>query len=334
MALSKSKDTSSSQNNDEQNDSSHRRPILHHLNADSSWLLQLPHPHSKPGQRTFFNILIDPWLTGPQSDVASWFSTQWHSESPAYASIADVEELAWKTESIIDKSATRNSPIDVVAISHEFTDHCHRETLMQLPVTVPVLAPPKAAGVVSAWKHFDHVCEMLPFPQHSGELALPYWVRVSRVQDESDALYYHSAVVVAFKSRADGEDVEEFVMYTPHGVGVSAVEKMRETAPSLRPLCLIHGLHDVKLSVVQQLNLGGHHGLNVYRALKSDSCYWVGTHDEQKKGGGLVSWFLHRNMITLGDALRQEKLLRMKAEDEDIKVLYEEIGNGEQKILV
>ena len=40
-----------------------RRPILTHLNADTSWLLQLPYPTDavKPAGRTRYNILIDPW---------------------------------------------------------------------------------------------------------------------------------------------------------------------------------------------------------------------------------------------------------------------------------
>ncbi len=51
------------------------RPLLVHLNADTSWLIQLPLPASqRVTDRARFNILIDPWLRGPQSDVASWFS--------------------------------------------------------------------------------------------------------------------------------------------------------------------------------------------------------------------------------------------------------------------
>lgn len=48
------------------------RPLLHHLNADTTWLLQLPRPQTavKKGGRYYYNILIDPWLSGGQSDVA------------------------------------------------------------------------------------------------------------------------------------------------------------------------------------------------------------------------------------------------------------------------
>jgi hypothetical protein len=43
---------------------SNRRPILTHLNADTTWLLSLPYPEGSdpPENRQRFNIVIDPWL--------------------------------------------------------------------------------------------------------------------------------------------------------------------------------------------------------------------------------------------------------------------------------
>ncbi len=45
-----------------------RRPILFHVNADTTWLLSLPFPVDAlcPPGRSRFNILLDPWLQGPQ----------------------------------------------------------------------------------------------------------------------------------------------------------------------------------------------------------------------------------------------------------------------------
>ena len=47
--------------------SSSRRPVLSHLNADTSWLLQLPYPPDaeRPPGRSRWNILIDPWFNAP-----------------------------------------------------------------------------------------------------------------------------------------------------------------------------------------------------------------------------------------------------------------------------
>ena len=132
-----------------------RRPILHHLNADTSWLLQVPRPANAVahGARIYYNVLIDPWFIGGQSDVARWFSQQWHAIESAVKSIAEVEELAREIEILaggiqlgkgreksIDAGADIETFIDAVAISHEFTDHCHKETLLEVHKDVPVFA--------------------------------------------------------------------------------------------------------------------------------------------------------------------------------------------------
>jgi hypothetical protein len=120
-----------------------RRPILHHLNADSSWLLQIPRPYcaTQRGGRIYYNILIDPWLAGPQSDVAKWFSQQWHADESALSSIKDVEDLIWDIEKAAGGGVEKDEgSIDAVAICHEFTDHCHKETLEEVGKDVPVFA--------------------------------------------------------------------------------------------------------------------------------------------------------------------------------------------------
>ena len=127
-----------------------RRPILHHLNADTSWLLQIPRPASavKHGSRIYYNILIDPWLQGGQSDVARWFSQQWHATESAVQTIAEVDEVARQIEIMAGGLRVRKGGdvsgeetyIDAVAISHEFTDHCHKETLLEVHPDVPVFA--------------------------------------------------------------------------------------------------------------------------------------------------------------------------------------------------
>lgn len=140
-----------------------QRPVLTHLNADTTWLLQLPYPqHALPASgRTHFNVLIDPWLQGPQSDVSSWFSKQWHVVEPSVKTIAelehrlrDVQELTriWndgsrrKSRKLSGRTVPARSYIDVVVISHEFTDHCHKETLQQVDKEVPVFATAVSLG--------------------------------------------------------------------------------------------------------------------------------------------------------------------------------------------
>lgn len=120
-----------------------RKPILTHLNADTSWLLQLPRPtdpKSLSGRR-WYNILIDQWFQGPQNDVASWFSSQWHAVQSSVQTIAELNSLLleieildytwqahnqqreWQSEDIPPRYASVDRPlsnfIDVVVISHE-----------------------------------------------------------------------------------------------------------------------------------------------------------------------------------------------------------------------
>lgn len=131
-----------------------RRPVLTHLNADTTWLLQLPYPQIPASGRTHYNILIDPWLRGPQSDVASWFSKQWHVVESSVQNIAELEERLQEVHRLThdlrenkrrsNKLSTQGPPdrsfVDVVVVSHEFTDHCHRDTLQQVDKSVPVFA--------------------------------------------------------------------------------------------------------------------------------------------------------------------------------------------------
>lgn len=67
--------------------------------------------------------------------------------------------------------------------------------------------------------------------------------------------------------------------------------------------------------------------------------YWIATHDEVKKGGGLVSWFLRRKIWTLEEALEEARIEALRGgkmdmdEDGFEDVHFEEVGNGESRIL-
>lgn len=332
------------------------RPLLHHLNADTSWLLQIPRPSawtdntrrkSHSSGRYWYNILIDPWLSGSQSDVASWFSQQWHASESSVPSVAKVEELAREIENLSNadrrlgahtKVQNENGEaedyghddgtfIDLVAISHEFSDHCHKDTLLTVDANVPVLATTKAFSLIKSWKHFRHVQEV---PSFSGTAAdyrerslapLPDWLSVSRLVSERDTLEYHSALMIAFDIHSDrygaGDGAHaEAVIYTPHGIHAPSLQNVADAEPAIRTLAFLHGLHAVELSR-QQLNLGAHNGLQAQRLLQAK--YWIGTHDEEKVGRGLVGWFLKREAFSLKDALVAEKDKQQNAADGLVK---------------
>ena len=56
--------------------------------------------------------------------------------------------------------------------------------------------------------------------------------------------------------------------------------------------------------------------------------YWVGTHDEVKKGGGFVSWFLRRRVWSVAEALKE---VSGEGDWEDVR--FQELRNGESRVL-
>lgn len=115
-----------------------------HLNTDASFLLTFePIPDFPPTSGhtpNSFTILLDPWIVGPSHIFHPSFSVSRH-----------------KVESCV-KSLTELPEVDLVIISQDKSDHCHKETLTQLPGTggkTLILAEPSAAKLIRSWKHFD-----------------------------------------------------------------------------------------------------------------------------------------------------------------------------------
>ncbi|KAI9805844.1 MAG: hypothetical protein M1825_000458 [Sarcosagium campestre] len=316
-----------------------RRPVLTHLNADTTWLMQLPYPAdvSPPKDRSYYNILIDPWLSGPQSDVAAWFSQQVHAAESSVRSIAELEDQLRREEGLSEDV----SPIDLVVVSHEFTDHCHQDTLLEVKPDTPVYATRKAVALIRSWGHFTNVFDTVAFVGQGADwrttsvCPLPKWVGISRLAYAGyDLLYFHSAVLVTF----DLGSGPEGIVYTPHGVSLEDIQHMPSACPPIRTLALLHGLHDISIAQWQraQLNLGAHNGLKVQRLLQSK--YWIGTHDEEKESRGIVARFLHRKDLTLKDALERERFDTEKSTGETFLADFDEstfhdLGNGQRLVL-
>ncbi|KAI8296477.1 hypothetical protein K4K56_003684 [Colletotrichum sp. SAR 10_98] len=307
------------------------RPILIHLNADTTWLIQLPYPdpESAPVGRKRFNILLDPWLQGPQSDVASWFSTQWHLVEPSIKTMAELNSLLANLENESDGDDDAEKPyIDAVAISHEFTDHCHQATLEELPKSTPVFATDKAADLIRSWNHFDSVTTTPAFSSSTEDwretlsvAGLPSWLGIGRVVTAGNALYYHSAVMIAFDLGKP-----ETILYSPHGIQASDLTSVRESC--FFTLALLHGLHDVRIWMTKQLNLGALNGIKAVG--ETGAKYWIATHDEVKTGGGLIAPLLVRTRYTLKEAVEaEEERLGDKAPDYE----FVELGSGDGLLL-
>ncbi|TVY38094.1 hypothetical protein LSUB1_G003821 [Lachnellula subtilissima] len=115
-----------------------------HLNADASFLLTFTpilQVSPSPGQSNrAFTIVLDPWISGASKIYHSKFSISTHNSPSCITSLRELPEP------------------DVVVISQNKTDHCHQETLTQLPrhggKTI-ILAEPAAAKMIRGWKYFD-----------------------------------------------------------------------------------------------------------------------------------------------------------------------------------
>ena len=341
------------------------RPILTHLNADTSWLLQLPYPPDVPRTRgrSRFNIILDPWFRGPQSDVARFFSTQWHLIESSVQTMAELEELLEEIEEIAQSCDVqlmnskharsdqdpKKSYIDAVVISHEFTDHCNKQTLLELEPDTPIFATRPAVDLIRSWKYFNLVQETPPFSAKDSDWRdtslrpLPSWIGISRMVTESDALYYHSAILITFDIYSRGVSgpsevltPAEAIIYTPHGIHAHDLSHLTSALPLVRTLALLHGLHDIKISV-KQLNLGAHNGLQAQRMCQAK--YWVSTHDEIKRESGFITAFLNRKVLTLREALSEERRNKGAITDESElanvrEVTFAELASGESLLLL
>lgn len=116
---------------------------IKHLNADSSFLLIFSPPYANyDPQGTYpgsYTILVDPWLSGPTKIYSSRFALTRHTVPSCIDSLADLPDP------------------DLVLVSQDKPDHCHKETLLQLPpsTSATILGASTAAKKIRSWKHFD-----------------------------------------------------------------------------------------------------------------------------------------------------------------------------------
>lgn len=318
-----------------------QRPLIHHLNADTSWLIQIPRNDGHP--RPYYNVLLDAWLQGPQIEFYSILHEQDHTVPSAFQTVAEIETFAHEIETkacalrgmkVPEKSST--GYIDVAACALRGTDHVNENTLRQLHPSVPVLVREDAEHLVKAYKHFETIVLLPHFQRDWRDTRLsviPEWLGIGCLTQKKDVQGIHKGIVVSFTST--GLEQAEAIIYTPHGIFVDEMAFLTSREPALRILALIHGLLNVKVGLswigYMDANLGAHNGLKLQRML--DAKHWVATHDESKIEKGLTSWILTQNPITLEQALEREKE-EARGEERDFgSPNFFPVGNGESLVL-
>ena len=351
-----------------------QRPILTHLNADTSWILQLPWKDAPVG-RSRFNVLIDPWFKDVQVDFVPWFSRQWHSTRSSVQSIAELNERLSKLETHDGPNSTLCNPnsfnghnpyIDAAVISHGYTDHCNKDTLLELDSETVILADEAAANTIRSWHYFAVVQELprlsnktldwMRFSTHT----LPNWLAIFQIAPSLDLTNTHSAVILCFNLEREESgnpqilEQSEAIVYTPHGLPPESLQILSQASPSIKPLLLIHGMHEVSVGWFGQiseslpyhlkrylqlfyLDLGALNGLRCWQTCRAK--YWVPTHDEIKLGKGLIGWFLRRNVLTLQEALTKQNEKKARRVSDDLSpaemncLHFHELGSGSSLVL-
>ena len=206
------------------------------LNADSSWLLSLDG----------VKVLVDPWFSASQVDFHPLFSRQFH-QSPQPL----VRELVRP---------------DYIFISHPFTDHCNKETLLQFSSEIPLIALPSVLNRIKKWGHFK---TLIPLD------ATPIPISVLKTKNA----LVHKAYLI--------ESLQNKIVYAPHGA------VLKENLD-----LLINAVITTTLQYQLPFFLGGTINLGLDKALQLQkqvgAKYLLTTHNEDKKGEGLVSLFAKR----------------------------------------
>ena len=249
---------------------------------------------------------------------------------------------------------SKNPYIDAVLVSHEYTDHCNQGTLVELDPDTPVFANKAAANIIRSWCHFTVVKDV---PQLSATAPdwrmfsvppLPSWLGIFRVAQHRDLSNTHTAVVICFNLHAkhngllslepQGDGSAEAVIYTGHGLRSENLGFLSHALPPIRPILLIHGLAEVFIGWLGQINLGAINGLECRE--KCGAKYWVATHDEVKHGKGLIQYLLRHNVLTLQEAIQKStstgagrQPIDIDEEQKTKDFQYVELNSGDSLIL-
>ncbi|MEN9973053.1 MAG: hypothetical protein RIS20_1400 [Bacteroidota bacterium] len=202
------------------------------LNADSSWLWEI----------NGLNVLVDPWFSESQVDFHPHFSTQYHLERQP--EISDIPRP------------------DFIFISHPFTDHCDRETLVQLSMEIPVICLPVIQRKMQKWKHFNQFLSL-----HEAPFLL------EKISKTGFLDLVHHAYLIS--------DGVSSMCYAPHGT-----RKIHD-AKAADILLTTVTTYELPFYLGGTVNLGLNKALQLAEILKVKTI--ISTHDEQKRQAGIVA---------------------------------------------
>ncbi|KAF2717677.1 hypothetical protein K431DRAFT_232612, partial [Polychaeton citri CBS 116435] len=296
------------------------------LNGDSTFLLTFAPPFA-PEKHAFdfpgsFTVLVDPWLSGTSSILHPKFQISRHVCDSTIKSLAELKRQP-----------------DLILVSQDKPDHCHRETLCSLPreCKTLILATPAAAKKIRSWNHFapgnvqimrpyaskhgDHTVRRIPIAPFS-TTSTPGEVTIANIATRFDLTNLHNAIGITYtppgttlKTRDGSHAAKTFsIVYTPHGLSYRTLQPYIE-----RHLAADHSLpvdalfHSINLEQNPKL-MGGlvangaPGGTHIASALQAR--HWISAHDEAKDNRGWATTWIKSRHFTKEHV---ERLLADKA---------------------
>jgi L-ascorbate metabolism protein UlaG (beta-lactamase superfamily) len=159
---------------------------------------------------------------------------------------------------------------DYIFISHPFTDHCNEETLLQFDKNIPVIALPSILKKIRKWDHFHQLMTLEE---------VPFKIQVLQTKNA----LVHKAYLI--------ESLQNKIVYAPHGAQLKKDINLKIDAVITTSL-----QYRLPFFLGGTINLGLGTALQLQKQLKAKLL--IDTHNEDKKGEGLVSWFAKRKFYT------------------------------------
>ncbi|ROW01921.1 hypothetical protein VMCG_05510 [Cytospora schulzeri] len=344
------------------------RPILTSLNGDASWLVSIPLPSPSP-RKTFYHIVLDPWLNGPATHGTSWVMCIDRLAPSAAHNGADVDGLIREIETAAagfrnmgqELGDEKGQGLDAIFVNFHYLDHMHQPTLVTFDKNIPVFATPEAAGLLRNWGHFDTVVTTHDFKEseqlgsgwkafHPGS-PLPPWLSVFRIPGNKE-LNFATAIIWSHDAVKQDDGIvtkapqkHEVLLNTPHGANVTApaVQAFFDSTSrfntqigvdKIEVLALFAALKD-SFTLGMRTTLGVAGGLAMERLAKPR--YWVRSHDTVLGYSGVFMRLIGVNDVkrTLDDGLEEEARTQGKTNDEGDKRRPNlvDVANGECFVL-
>ncbi|MBM3916017.1 MAG: hypothetical protein FJ349_00200 [Sphingomonadales bacterium] len=209
---------------------------LSKLNDDSSWMFHFDE----------LRVIVDPWFSASQVDFHPLFSRQFHKGPQP--NIETIQQPNY------------------IFISHPFTDHCNKETLLQFDKNIPLIALPSILTKITKWNHFRKLMTL--------EEA-PFAIQVLQTKNA----LVHKAYLI--------ESVQEKIVYAPHGAVLKKNVDLQVDAVISTTL-----QYQLPFYLGGTINLGFSRALQLKEQLSAKVL--IDTHSEDKIGQGLVSFFSKR----------------------------------------